>query len=710
MKAFSMKPKASKGAVAAPAPSLEDVSSPPTDGDAPTPPPPPPISVPEPSRPRFPVGSCVHVKRSNGEENLAYVMKHDATNDSYTVELGKQGSGKLKRCHEKDLREAAPSISSPQEEALVKMMSESPRSPSPEPIDMSLTPIKEDEDAPPPPEIPEAVTATFTKTATAQLKENVRELTGELAEKKATIAQLQATIKELQESVKEGEGWRHAAEALTAAQAEMADEKPSDKARAAMRAEIEQEVRAQLSSEAKSKPSSKGGGIWQERALDAARLADELRDKWSSAESELSNVRKDLSDTRTKLGMAEAQMNESFDVSAEKQRALDESETALAKANDEIERAQAQVRELTAELMAEREEKASALAASEGAAAAVHELRASQASSLQQAWELAEALETALNEAAAIKEIAGVKFKGHKMPLGPVLDTPRALAGQLRLRLGQPGVESPASIISSAGTAKLPPSQTGKDCAVSSAQHGVSELLAELRRKRAVTEKESTAAVERDDFEHADRLQLILDDLNIQIAELDGAGPGAALAPAPAGAPASASISASISAHAEAAVMRQRMSDARHALATALEGLTGGDDSSAAVDETALPPHLREADASRLESELISLMASLKHADRELRAALSQGKGGAEALAPRRLRDNSAEEMQAQLIDYKMRAAQLQLERDESFMACRQLQLRNRQLSSQISAGGAPTAAEPNASPKKIKKSKSTLA
>jgi len=121
------------------------------------------------------------------------------------------------------------------------------------------------------------------------------------------------------------------------------------------RRRLEQEVRAQLSSEAKSKPSSKGGGIWQERALDAARLADELRDKWSSAESELSNVRKDLSDTRTKLGMAEAQMNESFDVSAEKQRALDESETALAKANDELERAQAQVRELTAELMAERE-------------------------------------------------------------------------------------------------------------------------------------------------------------------------------------------------------------------------------------------------------------------------------------------------------------------------------------------------------------------
>ena len=703
MKAFSMKPKASKGAVAAPAPSPEDVSSPPTEGDAPTPPPPP-ISVPEPGRPRFPVGSCVHVKRSNGEENLAYVVKHDATNNSYTVEIGKQGSGKLKKCQDKDLREAAPSISSPQEEALVKMMAESPRSPSPEPIDMSLTPIKEDEDAPPPPEIPEAVTATFTKTATAQLKENVRELTGELAEKKAAIAQLQATIKELQESVKEGEGWRHAAEALTAAQAEMADEKPSDKARAAMRAEIEQEVRAQLSSEAKSKPSSKGGGIWQERALDAARLADELRDKWSSAESELSNVRKDLSDTRTQLGMAEAQMSKSSDVLAENQRALDESETALAKANHEIGRAQAQVRELTAELMAEREEKASALAASEGAAAAVHELRASQASSLQQARELADALEAALNEAASMKEVAGVKFKGHKMPLGPVLDAPRALAGQLRLRLGQPNVESPASIISIiSSAAKQPPSQHGKGAV------GVPEQLAELRRKRAVTEKESTAAVESDDFEHADRLQLILDDLNIQIAELDGAGPGAALAPAPAGAPASASISASISAHAEAAVMRQRMSDARHALATALEGLTGGDDSSA-VDETALPPHLREADASRLEAELISLMASLKHADRELRAALgSQGKGSAEALAPRRPRDNSAEEMQSQLIDYKMRAAQLQLERDESFMACRQLQLQNRQLSSQISAGGAPTAAEPNASPKKIKKSKSMM-
>ena len=38
------------------------------------------------------------------------------------------------------------------------------------------------------------------------------------------------------------------------------------------------------------------------------------------------------------------------------------------------------------------------------------------------------------------------------------------------------------------------------------------------------------------------------------------------------------------------------------------------------------------------------------------------------------------EEMQVQLVDYKLRAAQLELERDESLMACRQLQLTNQQL------------------------------
>jgi hypothetical protein len=48
----------------------------------------------------------VFVKRRNGEETLAYVKEYDTANKIYTVELEQRGSMKLKKCDEKDLREA----------------------------------------------------------------------------------------------------------------------------------------------------------------------------------------------------------------------------------------------------------------------------------------------------------------------------------------------------------------------------------------------------------------------------------------------------------------------------------------------------------------------------------------------------------------------------------------------------------------------------
>ena len=53
---------------------------------------------------RHAVGSSVFVKRSNGEESLAYVMGYDAEKSLYTVEIERVGSGKTKTCRDKDLR------------------------------------------------------------------------------------------------------------------------------------------------------------------------------------------------------------------------------------------------------------------------------------------------------------------------------------------------------------------------------------------------------------------------------------------------------------------------------------------------------------------------------------------------------------------------------------------------------------------------------
>ena len=53
---------------------------------------------------RYAVGSSVYVKRSHGEETLAYVKEYDVEKALYSVELEKVGSGKAKTYCDKDLR------------------------------------------------------------------------------------------------------------------------------------------------------------------------------------------------------------------------------------------------------------------------------------------------------------------------------------------------------------------------------------------------------------------------------------------------------------------------------------------------------------------------------------------------------------------------------------------------------------------------------
>ena len=53
---------------------------------------------------RHAIGSSVYVKRSNGEETLAYVKEYNVEKALYTVELERLGSRKAKTCSDKDLR------------------------------------------------------------------------------------------------------------------------------------------------------------------------------------------------------------------------------------------------------------------------------------------------------------------------------------------------------------------------------------------------------------------------------------------------------------------------------------------------------------------------------------------------------------------------------------------------------------------------------
>jgi hypothetical protein len=72
-------------------------------GPAPVPPPAAPTGT---TSQRFATGSRVFVKRSSGDESIAYVKKYVATTQVYTVELDKLGSGKQKEATESYLREA----------------------------------------------------------------------------------------------------------------------------------------------------------------------------------------------------------------------------------------------------------------------------------------------------------------------------------------------------------------------------------------------------------------------------------------------------------------------------------------------------------------------------------------------------------------------------------------------------------------------------
>ena len=82
------------------------------------------------------------------------------------------------------------------------------------------------------------------------------------------------------------------------------------------------------------------------------------------------------------------------------------------------------------------------------------------------------------------------------------------------------------------------------------------------------------------------------------------------------------------------------------------------------------------AEVSRWEAELRCLLASLRHADRELRIARSSIASTGAPSQPERLRRSRSldrEELQAQLVETKLRAAQLEFERDEQMMAVRRL-------------------------------------
>jgi hypothetical protein len=54
---------------------------------------------------RYALGSAVYVKRSNGEESIAFVTEYDAAKRLYTVELEQAGSGKFKQSREDGMRD-----------------------------------------------------------------------------------------------------------------------------------------------------------------------------------------------------------------------------------------------------------------------------------------------------------------------------------------------------------------------------------------------------------------------------------------------------------------------------------------------------------------------------------------------------------------------------------------------------------------------------
>ena len=71
-----------------------------------------PAPAPAEAEPTYAIGSRVFVKRSSGEEAIAFVTEYDAGMKAYTLELESVGSGKTKRSLENAIR-AAPAADAP---------------------------------------------------------------------------------------------------------------------------------------------------------------------------------------------------------------------------------------------------------------------------------------------------------------------------------------------------------------------------------------------------------------------------------------------------------------------------------------------------------------------------------------------------------------------------------------------------------------------
>jgi len=56
--------------------------------------------------PAYKVGDRVYVKRSSGDECIAFVTQYDASKNYYMVDLDRIGSGKLKQCRDREMRPA----------------------------------------------------------------------------------------------------------------------------------------------------------------------------------------------------------------------------------------------------------------------------------------------------------------------------------------------------------------------------------------------------------------------------------------------------------------------------------------------------------------------------------------------------------------------------------------------------------------------------
>lgn len=136
--------------------------------------------------------------------------------------------------------------------------------------------------------------------------------------------------------------------------------------------------------------------------------------------------------------------------------------------------------------------------------------------------------------------------------------------------------------------------------------------------------------------------------------------------------------------------LKQRLHTARFTLSGALQSLNG--------DDAAYPPRLARlslsADAdpegweaeTRWEAEARCLLASLRHADRELRTARNSMASGADADRRDVLgRTPNREDIETQLVTAKLHAAQLQGQQDEASLAIRRLRL---ELAATRAAGG----------------------